>query len=163
MTIRQPPDKDKRSLERFAKAYAAGKEDGRREVQCRAGGATITVELTLGEYLRLHWQRKYGSASQAAAALGVSAAFLSVVAAGKKRPTKQILEDAQLKVETTITRSQEISLVGMKQTHPRPSGGCPSCGNTTFGMHNEHCSEFSKYPLHKRRRTQERSRKNGAL
>ncbi len=44
--------------------------------------------------LRAHVARKYVRQTHAAAAFGVSPAFLSGVLKGKKKPTKAILDDA---------------------------------------------------------------------
>jgi hypothetical protein len=46
--------------------------------------------------LRAHVARKYGKQKHAAAAWGVSNAFVSSVLSGRKTPTEQILADAGL-------------------------------------------------------------------
>ena len=65
----------------------------------------ITIEVSVAEYLLIHFNRKYGSQREAAKALGFSPSFLSAVLHGDKTPNKAILDDAGL----TITKRVEVT------------------------------------------------------
>lgn len=65
----------------------------------------MSQDLDLLPELRAHVARKYVRQKYAAAAWGVSGAFVSAVLTGKKPPTQQILDDAGIVRTVTYRRA----------------------------------------------------------